>query len=158
MGTAVEMLLHLRLPGELGSSPESAGRLSSFTKNKSQSNRASASRDKSGCQNGANARVSSWGELEPCGIRRIDHIKGEQPTWSCRVERESSLSQLTKWDQIKEPSGIIFCSIKYPSEPEPGLHSWCQGHTKEMSNPQGIHPQDCIRRQFQRLPWKTMLT
>lgn len=59
-------------------------------------------------------------------------LESQQPTWSFReVERASSLSQLTTWDQIKEPDGIISFDLKHPSEREPGLHSWCQRHTGE---------------------------
>ena len=50
------------------------------------------------------------------------------------MERASSLSQLTKWDQIKELDGISLFCLTYPSEPEPGLPGWCQWHTKESSD------------------------
>lgn len=106
--------------------------LSSFAENKSQRNGTSSSKDKSVCQDGANASGSSWGELEPHGKRRIDHIGG--PTANLELQRsdESELTfpddqmgsdQRARWD--------YFTGLKHSSEPEPGQQSWCQWHIEE---------------------------
>lgn len=76
----------------------SQGKLRSIDENKSQRNGASASGEKSACQMGANAREGSWEELEPHGIRRIDHTEG--PGANLELERSGESELTSPADQL----------------------------------------------------------
>lgn len=59
------------------------------------------------------------------------------PAANLELQRSEESELTSPADQLgsdQRADGIILLSLKLPSEPEPGLHSWCQWHTKEASD------------------------
>lgn len=82
----------------------------------------------------ANASVSSCEELEPCGVRRIDHSR--RPAAKLEVQGTGESRLTLPADQIRSDQRVrqnYFVQPKHPSETAPGLHSGGQQHTKEGS-------------------------
>lgn len=105
MGAAAEMWLHLRHPGMLGSSLGVRENSEALTRTRargmgpvSAERSQRASREKSACQMGANVRAGSWEELEPHGIRRIDHSGG--PGANLELERSGENELTSPADQL----------------------------------------------------------
>lgn len=101
-------------------------------------------------QMGANARASSWGELELHGIR-IDHIGGPAANLELQRSEESELTspadqlgsdQRARWNDFIEPKAL--------QNQSQDCTAGANGTLKrlQMSCPQGIHPQAWMRRQF----------
>lgn len=84
---------------------------------------------------GARASASSWGELEPCGMRRRDHIRGPAANLELRRSAESELTfpadqmgsdQRARWN--------YFIQHEVPFRTRARAAQLCQGHTEETSD------------------------
>ncbi|VTJ78703.1 Hypothetical predicted protein, partial [Marmota monax] len=94
---------------------------------------------------GAHAGASSWGELEPCGMRRRDHTRGPVANLELWRGAESELTFPADQMGSDQRARWNYCiQHEVPFRTRARAAQLCQGHTEEtrMSDPRGIRLQD----------------